>query len=59
MPTELLEQFLHTFRILAPLRFVWQTNSDVHELIGKREVPENLIMVQWAPIKILLGLFFG
>jgi hypothetical protein len=58
MPVELLDQFLHTFRKLAPLRFVWQTNSGFQELLGQREVPQNLLLVQWLPIKILLGMFF-
>ncbi|KAI6182722.1 UDP-glucuronosyl/UDP-glucosyltransferase family-containing protein [Aphelenchoides bicaudatus] len=55
MPAELLDRFLETFKQLAPLRFVWQTNSKPEDLLGQREAPDNLILVQWAPIKVLLA----
>jgi hypothetical protein len=57
MPAHLLDNFLHAFEALAPITFVWQLNSEVNDLIGQRKVPDNLVMLRWAPIKILLGLF--
>jgi glucuronosyltransferase len=55
MPEHLLEEFLHTFTAIPSIRFIWQTNSDPAELIGKRKIPGNLIPLQWAPIKSLMA----
>jgi glucuronosyltransferase len=55
MPKHLWEEFIRTFESVDHLRFVWQTNSGVDELIGHRQMPKNVILLKWAPVKILLA----
>jgi len=58
MPKILLNIFLNTFSTSSHL-IIWQTNSPIKEIINENitntNLPLNIQIVKWAPIKLLLG----
>lgn len=57
MPKKLFEIFIDAFEATDYL-VLWATNSPPEEIVTKEEkekMPKNIRMVQWAPIKLLLG----
>uniref|UniRef100_A0A914CAU6 Glucuronosyltransferase n=1 Tax=Acrobeloides nanus TaxID=290746 RepID=A0A914CAU6_9BILA len=54
MPTHLLDIFLDAFSQTNHL-ILWATNGDTSNLLKNKTLPSNLIVVRWAPIKILLA----
>uniref|UniRef100_A0A914NA68 glucuronosyltransferase n=1 Tax=Meloidogyne incognita TaxID=6306 RepID=A0A914NA68_MELIC len=58
MPKILLNIFLNTFSTSSHL-IIWQTNSPIKEIINENitntNLPLNIQIVKWAPIKLLLA----
>lgn len=54
MPEELLDKFLMAFSMVK-YPIIWATNGDVSYRLRSKSLPKNLIVLKWAPIKILLG----
>lgn len=55
MPEQLLDTFLWTFGN-SSYNIIWQTNSDVRNVLKNKKLPFNVFIHRWLPIKILLGL---
>ncbi|KAL3104648.1 hypothetical protein niasHT_022359 [Heterodera trifolii] len=58
MPEELFRSFLRAFSSFPSIIFLWQTNSEPNAILADKKcqnLPKNVRLVRWAPIKILLA----
>lgn len=57
MPKKLLNTFLSTFGN-STYNVIWQTNSDPLKILSNNchQLPSNVYMYHWLPLKILLGI---